>query len=83
MIRAFITGSFLATGSINSPTTTYYHREISCNTEDYADFLVKLLSRYSINRKIALRRDRHVVYLKASEQISDFLRLMGASDAIF
>lgn len=83
MIRAFITGSFLATGSINSPTTTYYHREISCNTENYADFLVKLLSRYSINRKIALRRDRHVVYLKASEQISDFLRLMGASDAIF
>jgi len=83
MVRSFITGSFLATGSINSPSTTYYHREISCTTEDYADFLVRLLARYSINRKTTLRRDRYVVYLKASEQISDFLRLIGATDAIF
>ena len=83
MIRAFITGSFLATGSINSPNTTNYHLEISCISEDYARFLIRLLERYFITRKITTRRDRYVVYLKASEQISDFLRLMGASDAIF
>ena len=83
MIKAFITGSFLAAGSINSPNTTSYHREISCNTREYADFIIKLLARYYINGKLALRRDKYVVYLKASEQISDFLRLMGASEVIF
>ena len=83
MIKAFITGSFLAAGSINSPNTTSYHREISCISEEYAEFIIKLLARYYIKGKLALRRERYVVYLKASEQISDFLRLMGASEAIF
>ena len=83
MIKAFITGSFLATGSINSPSTTNYHLEVSTTSQDYAEFLIKLLERFFINRKLTTRRDRYVVYLKASEQISDFLRLMGASDAIF
>ena len=35
-IRAYLSGSFLATGSCTDPKSSNYHLEISCNDERYA-----------------------------------------------
>lgn len=83
MIRAYLSGCFLATGSVNHPSKTNYHMEVVVNEESHAEFIVRLLAKFYINARIATRRSQYVVYVKASEQISDFLRLMGASNAIF
>ena len=82
MIKGYLTGCFLATGSVNSPTKTNYHMEVVANEEEHAKFIAKLLNRFYINAKIQVRRNQFVVYVKASEQISDYLRLMGASNAV-
>ena len=81
---AYLTGAFLASGSINSPKTSNYHLEISVNNENYAKWLSKLflrLKNVSFTPKIALRRDKYIVYLKRGDQIADFLSLIGASNS--
>ncbi len=83
MIKGYLTGCFLATGSVNNPNKTNYHLEIVAGEMDHAEFIVKLLKKFFINGKITTRRNQSVVYVKASEQISDFLRLMQASNAVF
>ncbi len=79
--RAYIAGAFMANGSINAPQKTNYHCEISCNSETFAKHLVSLLSRFNFKVKTTVRRHTTIVYMKASDQIADFLRLIGASQA--
>jgi len=81
--RAYLAGAFLASGSVNSPQTANYHLEISANSKAQADFLVKLMHRFDLPAKYIKRRAQDVVYIKASDKISDFLRCIGASDALF
>ncbi|MBR0385558.1 MAG: DNA-binding protein WhiA [Erysipelotrichaceae bacterium] len=83
MVRAYLTGCFLATGSVNNPNKTNYHLEIVTSDESHARFIVRLLQKSQIYARIALRRSQYMIYIKASEQISDFLRLMQASNAVF
>ncbi len=83
-ISGYLAGAFLASGSINSPQTSNYHLEISVNNENYAKWLSKLflrLKNISFDPKIALRRDKYLVYLKRGDQIADFLSLIGASNS--
>ena len=80
--RAYLAGAFLAGGSINSPRSTNYHWEISCHEPAIAQYIVKLLARYTIKAKIIERRKKPLVYLKQSEKIGDFLRLTGAYEAL-
>ena len=80
-IAGYIAGTFLASGSVNSPKTTNYHLEVSVNGENYARWLQKLFGKYKkldIEPKIIKRRDKHVLYIKKSEQISNFLVVIGA-----
>ncbi|MCX5775831.1 MAG: DNA-binding protein WhiA [Firmicutes bacterium] len=83
-LGGYVAGAFLATGSVNNPASSNYHLEISTTDEDYAKYLVKLVGRYKnvdLTPKIIKRRNQFVVYLKKSDQIADFLILMGATDA--
>jgi len=80
--RAYLAGAFLAVGSINSPLSSNYHCEIAVSEKRLADFIVKLMSRYEIVPKIIMRRNRHVIYIKQSEKIGDFLRLSGAYESL-
>lgn len=82
-IRAYIAGAFLAKGSVNSPSKSNYHLEIACNTEGLAHYLMKKLNTYNLGAKIIKRRNSMVVYIKASDHISDFLKLVGASGSLF
>ena len=81
--RAYLGGAFLAGGSINSPQTANYHMEISTTTEELAKYIQRQMKKFDLPAKCIKRRAQYVVYLKASDKISDFLRCIGASDAVF
>ncbi|MCR5185355.1 MAG: DNA-binding protein WhiA [Bacilli bacterium] len=83
-ISGYLAGAFLASGSINSPLTSNYHLEISLNNENYAKWLSKLFAKYknsNIEPKIISRRDKAVIYFKKSDQIANFLIMIGAVSA--
>ena len=83
MISGYVSGAFLASGSVNSPKNSNYHLEISLNDESYAKWFSKLLIKYKgtiFEPKIVQRRNNFVVYLKKSQQIADFLTMMGCVD---
>lgn len=80
--RAYLCGAFLATGSVNPPEKTNYHLELTANNPEHAGFLIELLKRFEINARTIERRGRSIVYIKAAEKIADFLRIIGANDAV-
>ena len=80
-ISGYLIAAFLAAGSVNSPVTSNYHLEIALNSENYAKWLAKLFAKYknsNIEPKITHRRDEYVIYFKKSDQISNFLIMVGA-----
>lgn len=80
-ISGYLAGAFLASGSVNSPSTSNYHLEIALNSENYAKWLSKLFSKYQnsdIEPKVIKRREQFVIYFKKSDQISNFLFMIGA-----
>ncbi|MDR1795722.1 MAG: DNA-binding protein WhiA [Erysipelotrichaceae bacterium] len=80
--RAYIAGAFLAGGSVNSPHTSNYHLEIAANSEALAGFIQKQLIAHDLPARTITRRGQFVVYLKASEKISDFLRWLNLSGCV-
>ena len=82
-ISGYLAGAFLASGSSNSPETSNYHLEISVVDESYAKWLSKLFFKYhkiEMNPKITVRRDKYIIYFKKSDQISNFLIVIGATN---
>ena len=80
----YLAGAFLAAGSVNDPKNANYHLEIALGKEAYAKWLQKLINRvngHHFNAKVAPRRKQWVVYLKRSDEISDFLILIGAKQS--
>ena len=82
LIRAYLAGIFLMTGSINDPKTSRYHLEFNLNDKDYALFISNLLNKFNLNSKVLTRENRYMVYIKEAEKISDFLRLINAYNAV-
>lgn len=80
--RAYLSGAFLASGSINSPETSNYHLEVALNNDKQADLIINQLHTFYIEAKKTSRRNQVVIYLKKSEQIADFLRVLGASQSL-
>ena len=80
--RAYLRGVFLACGSINDPKKSRYHMEFSFNDKEYSNFIDRLLKSYNLNSKILKRDTRYIVYVKESEKIGDFLRLIKAVNAL-
>ena len=81
-IKAYLRGLFLIKGSVNDPRKARYHLELSVDKEDYARFVLKILSQYNINAKVIARDNNYMIYLKEAEKISEFLKLIGASKAV-
>lgn len=81
--RAFLSGCFLASGSVNDPKSSNYHLEMSCSNEKLAEFIKKQMERFYIPSKIVERKGLFVVYVKVGEKIADFLRLVNASGSLF
>lgn len=80
--RAYLRGVFLATGSVNDPKTARYHLEFFIDDYDYALFVCELLDDYKLNSKLIERTNGFMVYIKESEKISDFLKILNAVKSV-
>ncbi len=81
--KAYLRGAFLASGSINSPISSSYHLEIHSNDEDHVNALKDLMNYFYLNTKVTKKKRGYIAYIKESEKISDFLRVVGAISALF
>ena len=82
LVRAYLRGLFLVTGSINDPKTSKYHLEFLIDDNKYAKFICKLLNNNNLNSKIIKREKKYMIYVKEAEKISDFLRIIKAYNAV-
>ena len=80
--RAYLKGIFLSCGSINDPKTSRYHLEFFIDNYDEAYFINDLLNEYLLNSKVILKDKKYMVYIKDAEKIGDFLRIIGANEAV-
>lgn len=82
LLRSYLRGIFLAIGSINDPKKSRYHLEFLVDSKKYAYFIMDKLNSFNLNSKVLKRETKYMIYVKESEKISDFLRLIGASKAV-
>lgn len=82
LTQAYIRGIFIATGSINDPKKSRYHLEFLVDDNNYAKWFSQLLNKLLLNSKVIKRDNKHMIYIKEAEKIGDFLRIMGAYNAI-
>ncbi len=80
---SYLRGVFFACGSINDPKTSRYHAEFMIKYKKTADFVNVLLNNLYFNSKIIKRNKNYMVYMKESERISDFIKLLGAYNALY
>lgn len=80
--RSYLRGLFLATGSINDPKTARYHLEFLIDDYEYALFVCELLDDYNLNSKLIERNNGFMVYIKESEKISDFLKILNSVSSV-
>lgn len=83
LIKSYLSGLFLSIGSVNDPKTSRYHLEFVTSDLEYANFISKLLNKYNLNSKVLKRENKYMIYIKESEKISDFLKLIKATKAMF
>lgn len=80
---AYLKGAFLASGSISNPEKNGYHLEFSFHNLSVAEDIDKLLKSFNFNSKIIKRSNKYLVYLKASEEISDIMKLFRTVNSLF
>ena len=81
-IRAYLKGVFLSSGSINDPKTSRYHMELLIEQAGEAVFVQMLLNLFDLNVKILTRDKGYMLYIKEADKISDFLKLIKATQAV-
>lgn len=79
--RAYLRGVFMCKGFINRPEGNY-HFEIVLNDSNMAQDIKKILAKLKLEARIGERKNNLIVYIKDSEKIVDFLRLVEASKAL-
>ncbi len=83
-INSFLRYLFICSGSINDPKIQkQYHLEIILNNNSILTLVQNVTSEYDINFKTTTRRNISALYLNKSEEIADFLRLIGSLDYMF
>lgn len=82
LTRIYLRGVFLSCGSINDPKKSRYHLEFIVNDFEYANFIKEKLNLYYLNSKVIRRDNRFMIYVKEAEKIGDFLRMIGAINAL-
>ena len=86
-LRFFITGAFLASGSVNSPSSKNYHLQMVVSQEDDGKYFLKLLNRFrnekEMNFKMIAKGNKFVLYLKRADQIGVFLNITQAYQSFF
>ena len=80
---AFLQGSFLAVGNVSNPSTSGYHLEFIFAKERLAKQVLNLLDFFCLKAKMIKRGYKTVVYIKASEDISDLIKRFKATSSLF
>ncbi|WP_125766929.1 DNA-binding protein WhiA [Lapidilactobacillus wuchangensis] len=80
--RSYLRGAFLAGGSVNNPETSRYHLEIYSLYDDHNQDILALMNQFQLHAKTTERRSGYISYLKEAERIADFLRVIGATNAM-
>ena len=81
--QAYLRGIFMMCGSINDPKTSRYHAEFVINSEETSNFVNDLLNEMYFNSKVIKRDKNYMVYIKEAEKISDFIKMLNATNALF
>ena len=80
---AFIKGAFLAVGNVSNPSTSGYHLEFIFTKERLAKQVLNLLNYFNLKAKLIKRGYKNIVYIKASECISDLIKMFKATNSLF
>ena len=81
--QAYLRDVFMICGSINDPKTSRYHAEFVISSEETAKFVNSLLNEMHFNSKVIKRDKNYMVYIKESEKISDFIKMLNATNSLF
>lgn len=76
----YLRGAFLGAGSMSLKGG--YHLEIAPSSKTLASDILRILLRFGVKAKLTERKEKHVVYIKDVDGVSDALALMGASEAM-
>ena len=79
--KAYIRGAFMGSGSIKKKKKGY-HLEFVSENESNAYFLMETINEFGFTSKVIMRKEKYIIYIKDSEQISDFLSLIGAYNSL-
>lgn len=82
LLRIYLRGLFISSGSINDPKKSRYHLEFIVETHEYAEFIKDKLNLYDLNSKVIKRESKFMIYIKEAEKIGDFLRMINAISAL-
>jgi len=79
--RAYLRGVFISRGFINRPEGDY-HLEMVINDSRLAGDIQKIMLKLGLESRISERKNSLILYIKESEKIVDFLRIVEASKAL-
>lgn len=79
--RAYLRGIFIARGFINRPEGNY-HLEIVLNDSRLVTDVLKIMQKLDVQARVSERKNSLLIYIKESEKIVDFLRIVEASKAL-
>ena len=74
---AYLRGAFLGSGFVSDPRGDF-HFEITVESREMADDLVRIMESKGIHARVMPRRSSFVVYIKSGEAILEFLAFAGA-----
>ncbi|MDR0846394.1 MAG: DNA-binding protein WhiA [Lactobacillales bacterium] len=81
-MRSYLRGAFLASGSINNPENANYHLEIYSLYETHNEDIIELMNHFNLNARGVKRKNGYIAYIKSAEAISEFLIVIGATNAM-
>lgn len=81
--QSYLRGVFLMCGSINDPKTSRYHCEFVISNYNTAEYVNNLLNEMHFKSKLIKRDKNYMVYIKEAERISDFIKMLNATNALF
>lgn len=79
--RSFLRGCFLGSGFISKPEHSY-HLEFILNTREASEEVSAILAHFKLVPGRRERKGSYIIYLKDAEQVSEFLRIIGANHAL-
>ncbi len=78
---SYLVGELFSCGIFSDPNKNY-HLEFRKNDLNSAKKLLSILNSFKLNAKVIERKSYFIVYVKESEKISDFLKIVGAFNSV-